>query len=398
MTTPPLDMDSLLISGHVLQVFGRIHRLAYAFIDRDLRILHASGNFASTLSEPGGDFQDQLLPDVIWEFAGTEDNLRAILEGRLPYLAFERVNRRWPNGRLLYLDFNVTGVSDIALGRGLLLIVEDVTYAAETEQRLTQNRNELALIEQQLARSNQKLEHLDRMKSLFLSMAAHDLRGPLTVIHMYSELASSLLKMNAADKVEEILQQIGLQTNSLEWLINDLLDLDQIERGTLKINPARHDLNEVVNKVATPFVRLAQQKKITIHLNLSPEPIWLSVDGARMEQVISNLLNNAIKYTLTGGQVALETALMEKTAVIRVTDNGIGMTADVKERAFRLYYRAPANVENPIAEAERTHSKGLGLFIVKTLVEAHGGNVTVESEPNRGTAITVQLPAEVSEA
>lgn len=392
MAQSPLDMESLLLPTHVLQVIGRIHRLAYAFIDQNLRIRLASDNFASVLSEPDGEFRNRQLSDVLWEFAGAENELTAILQGRLPYLAFERVNRRYPHGQIVYLDLNVTGINDFTLGKGLLLIIEDVTHTAETEQRLTQNRNELALTEEKLDRINQELQRLDQLKSLFLSMAAHDLRGPLTLIRMYSEMIETLLAPGANERVEDILQQIHMQTNWLEWLINDLLDLDQIEQGTLKLHLKTHDLNVVVNEVTVPFTWLAKLRKVTLRVNLLPDPLWLTIDSVRMQQVVYNLLNNAVKYTPASGDVELITYLEGKTAVLKIKDTGVGISREGQAQAFQLFYRGSSATNSDRSENISTHSKGLGLFIVKMLVEAHGGRVKLESEPKKGTNVTVYLP------
>lgn len=392
MTVPPLDLDSIMLAAHVTKVFGLIHRIAYAFVSSDFRVLRASDNFASVLSLPGERYLGQPLSDIMWEFVGVEEELTAVLDGRLPYLAFERVHRRQLNGQTVYLDISITMVHDYELGRGLLLIAEDVTHAAEAEQRLTQNRNELALTKERLAQLNQDLQRLDRMKTLFLSMAAHDLRAPLTIIRAYSDLGQRLLAPQTLDKVREFLRLIYLQTSHMDWLINDFLDLDQIEQGTLRLQLAQNDLNQLIQEVTNLITHLAEGRGLVIEQNLHPQPLLLNVDGIRIQQVLFNLLTNAIKYSKKGGKISVYSGQEGETAVLRVTDTGIGMSSEEIARAFQLYYRAHTVADISLLQYNETRGKGLGLFIVKMLVEAHNGRVTLESERGKGSSVTVYLP------
>ena len=397
MTVSPLEMSSVTLASHVIKVFGLIHRIAYAFIRPDLRIHRASDNFGAVISEPGSPYLNQLLPEVFWEFASLERELEAVLQGKSPYLAFERVNRRRPDGQIVYLDLSVTLIADYELGNGLLLIAEDVTHAAEAEQRLTQNRNELALAKEQLARANQSLQRLDRLKTLFLSMAAHDLRSPLTVIRAYSDLAQQVLAPDSIDKVQGYLRLIASQSSHMDCLVSDFLDLEQMEQGTLRLQRAETDLNQLVQEVIGQTSYLVQAKDQNLETTLSERPFILSLDAMRMQQVLYNLLINAIKYTAKGGRIQVTSLWEGATAVIRISDTGIGMTPEVQAQAFQLYYQAPQPGDSRLSLAEKARSKGLGLFIVKMLIEAHNGYVTLESELQRGTTVSIYLPMEPHE-
>ncbi len=381
-----------MLAAHVTKVFGLIHRIAYAFVSPDFRILRTSDNFASVLSLPGERYLGQPLSDTMWEFVGVEEELTAVLDGRLPYLAFERVHRRQLSGQIVYLDISMTMIHDYELGRGLLLIAEDVTHTAEAEQRLTQNRNELALTKERLAQLNQDLQRLDRLKTLFLSMAAHDLRAPLTIIRAYSDLAQRLLSPETIGKVQEFLRLIYLQTSHMDWLINDFLDLDQIEQGSLRLQVAQHDLNPLIQEVTSLVAHLAEGRGLTIEQHLHSQPLLLNVDAIRIQQVLFNLLTNAIKYTTKGGKISVYSGQEGETAVIRITDTGIGMSREEITRAFQLYYRAHTAADVSLLQYNETRGKGLGLFIVKMLVEAHNGRVTLESERGKGSSVTVYLP------
>lgn len=381
-----------MLAAHVTRVLGFIHRIAYAFVSPDLIIRRTSENFNSVLSTPGESYINVPLDSVLWEFIGTEENLQAILQGKLPYLAFERVNRQHANGRTTYMDLSVTAVNDQELGRGILIIVEDVTHTAEVEQRLTQNRNELGLAKEELDRANKELQRLDRLKSLFLSMAVHDLRTPLTAIRAYSDLILRVLSDDSPPKVRDFVKLIFAQTNHMDWLINDFLDLDQIEQGEFELHFSEVDVNNLIQQIVDLMSYLVTRKGLELEVFLSPEPMLLQVDDIRIQQVMYNLLSNAIKYTPRGGRIVVESDWDGETAVLRVTDTGIGMTPEEQARAFQLYFRAKSDDRLGESPHNETRGKGLGLFIVKTLVEAHGGHVTLESEYQFGTKITVFLP------
>lgn len=386
MTVPPLNMDGMMLAAHVTKVFGLIHRIAYAFVTPDLQIQRTSSNFAAALATGGNSCKGRPLIEVLWEFVGVEDSLQSILHGKLPYLAFERINRQALDGRTTYLDITVTMLNTPELGKGLLVILEDVTHTAEVEQRLTQNRNELALAREQLTQANIELQRLSRQKTLFLSMAVHDLRTPLTVIRAYGDLLLRALPPDSPRKVLDYANLINSQTSHMDWLIDDFLDLDQIEQGILSLRLEETDLNKLILKVADLVRYLVERRQLNLELKLAAEPMLMLLDANRIQQVIYNLLSNAIKYTLKGGVIVVENFWEEGTAVLRITDSGIGMAPEDQARAFQLYYQGDGE------EKTRTRGKGLGLYIVKMLVEAHGGHVTLESKQQEGSSFTVYLP------
>jgi signal transduction histidine kinase len=387
MAVTPLDMDSLILAAHAGKLFGLIHRVAYAFVTPDLVIQRVSSNFYSAFSPiQEGSCIGQPLTSLLWELVGAEESLQEIMDGNLPYLAFERVNRQDSNGRTAYLDLSVTKLDSSELGRGLLVALEDVTYTAEVEQRLTQNRNELALAREELLRANAQLQRLNRQKTLFLSMAAHDLRGPLSVIRNSSDLIAHTIPADTYPKALHYLHLIDFQTNHMDWLIRDFLDLDQIEQGILTLRLMETDLNELILKVVDLARYLAERRELSLELNLTAEPMRLEVDAGRIQQALYNLLNNAVKFNRRGGQIVIESFWEGDTAVLRISDNGFGMTAEERDHAFQLYYQGSTKKEM------QTQGKGLGLYIVKLLVEVHGGRITLESEWDKGSRFTIYLP------
>jgi len=386
MTVPPNNLNSIMLAAQVTKVLNVIHRVAYALISPELRVLYASPNFSIVVSEPTNNIFGRPIEELLWEFVGSEDNLRSVLNGTMPFLAFERVNREMPDGRLIYLDINVTPTDIPELDSGLLLIVEDVTDQAQMEQRLTQHRNELLLVKEQLSEANKELQHLNHFKSLFLSMAVHDLRTPLTTIRAYSDLMLRIMPEDIPPKIGEFTEIIQKQSIRMDLLINDFLDLDSVEKGKLTLRPEEEDLNIVVAQAVDMLAYLAEKRKQALSLHLWPDNILFSFDENRLQQILYNLISNAIKYTRQDGKIVVSTRIEGETAVIQVTDSGQGMNEKQQAAAFNLYYRTED------ADDYDTTGRGLGLYIVRMLTEAHGGHVDLTSKPDQGSTFRVYLP------
>lgn len=381
--TAPLraPLDSAAQAALVFaQLNGRL--AAHAELDAELRIVAASASFRGLLPEPTQPVEGQPLPEVLDEFVGAEARLQAVLRGEAADYRVEQLARRQPDDTRLYFNFVVVPLQAAPRREGLLLIVEDVTDAARHEQRLTQDRNELRLLRAELDRSNTELQRLSRYKSFLLSMVAHDLRSPLTAISGYTEV----LLDEALPEERAPLLAIGAVSKRMRALIDNLVDLDQIEHGQIKLQREACDLNtlthDVVGAHRTVFALRNQQLELALH----PGPIALVADSARLQQVLDNLLNNAVKYTPEGGRLRVRTALEGGWAVWQLTDSGRGMTAQQLSNLFQLYYRTED------ARQTKIPGTGLGLYIVRTLVEAHGGRVEAASQLGVGTTLTVYLP------
>lgn len=386
MTVPPINLNAIMLAAQITKVLNVIHRVAYALISPDLQVVYASPNFTTVVSEPTTHIFDQPIADLIWEFVGSEENLKAVAAGNLPFLAFERINRVMADGRLIYLDINVTPINIPELDSGLLLIVEDVTDQAQMEQRLTQHRNELLLVKEKLSEANKELQHLNQFKSLFLSIAAHDLRTPLTTISAYSDLMLRLMSEETPPKIKAYTQIIQKQSVRMDWLINDFLDLDSLEHGNLVLRPEEKDLNKTVTQVVGMLVYSAEKRQQKLSLHVWPDTIIFAFDENRLQQILYNLINNAIKYTRQNGKIVVSTRVEGETAVVQVTDSGQGMTEEQQAAAFNLYYRTDD------ADSYDTTGRGLGLYIVRMLTEAHGGHVDLTSKPDQGSTFRVYLP------
>jgi signal transduction histidine kinase len=242
----------------------------------------------------------------------------------------------------------------------------------------------LRLARRELARLNEDLQRLNRLKSLFLSMAAHDLRTPLTSIRGYSTLLAK--DAHLPDQYRKPLRTIAVQADKLNRLISDLLDLDQIEQGRLAIKPESCDLGEIVREVVEAIEAYARDQGKEIATVLPERPLQIRADSAAIWRVLHNLVGNAVKYTDRGGRIRVSASQTAAETIIQVADNGLGMSDEEMSRLFQLYYRTGQAVDSKVA------GTGVGLFIVKTLVEAHGGSIAVSSRPDQGSTFTVRLP------
>jgi signal transduction histidine kinase len=236
-------------------------------------------------------------------------------------------------------------------------------------------------------RAEEALRLADRRKDEFLAMLAHELRNPLAPI----SAAAQLLNMGPPDsvRVERTSAIIARQVAHMTGLIDDLLDVSRVTRGLVVLARDEVDLRHVIEDAIEQVRPLIEARRHQLGLHLEPEAGSAFVEGdpKRLVQVVANLLNNAAKYTPEGGRLAIWMGVTPDHVLVSVADNGIGIAADLLPTVFDLF-----------SQAERTPDRaqgglGLGLALVKSLVELHGGMVTAASEGrNKGTEFTLRLP------
>lgn len=264
---------------------------------------------------------------------------------------------------------------------------------------LQARQDELLIVSARLEETNRRVEALnvmldekaaalqraDRSKDEFLAILSHELRGPLSA----TGIAAQLLQAgpNTPERTEQMSAVIGRQVGHMARLVEDLLDVSRVSRGLVLIDKAPLNLGHVINWAAEQVMASARQKNHSIDEFMPARSVLVQGDRIRLVQVVSNLLNNAIRYTPEGGKIAIHLDEQDGVATVRVADNGIGLHADFMPRLFDLYVQAERS-------SDRTGGGlGLGLALVKNLVEAHGGTVTAQSEgAGRGSTFTVRLP------
>ena len=225
----------------------------------------------------------------------------------------------------------------------------------------------------------------DRLKDEFFGMVSHEMRTPLTSIIGYTELLGDFESEGLSDQGRGFLEVIERNARREMRLVADLLALVRIEAGTFTVEPEAIDLTAIATEAAEAASPRAETGKVSLTANLEKLPSC-SGDPHRLGQVIDNLLSNAIKFTPAGGTVELHLAREHEVAVIEVADTGMGIPEAEQERLFDRLYRAKSATEQHI------QGLGLGLTIVKAIVEAHGGVVSVSSREGEGTTFRVELP------
>lgn len=248
---------------------------------------------------------------------------------------------------------------------------------------LVQQRREIQALREQ---DRQHYESLAHMRDRFVQMATHDLRNPLNVILGYLHL---LDRLEVAPKDQELLREIQQTFRSsvqkMRQLVADILELAQIETG-LKLNPKPVQLADFLSKSLSGFALIAREKNITLQYTPPAQDVTLTVDVNALTRAIDNLVSNAVKYTPPGGQVLVTASVVDRQALIAVQDTGLGIPEKDLPHVFEAFYR--------VDQGEHSHEEGsgLGLSIVKTIVEQHQGTIGVQSEPGKGSTFTIRLP------
>jgi signal transduction histidine kinase len=240
-----------------------------------------------------------------------------------------------------------------------------------------------------LTDQNKRLRELDRLKDEFLSLVSHELRTPLTSIRGYLDLVLDEEAGELNDEQQRFLRAVERNSGRLLRLVGDLLFVAQADAGRLTLERAKVDLSALAADCVEGSRPVADQKSIALELETRPVPTLVG-DRGRLAQVLDNLVSNSLKFTPEGGRVAVRTAASNGRVVLEVEDTGIGIPAAEQPRLFERFFRAASATEQAIP------GTGLGLAIVKAIVEAHGGDITVESMPHDGTTVRIELPLAAS--
>jgi CheY-like chemotaxis protein len=233
------------------------------------------------------------------------------------------------------------------------------------------------------------LAESDRHKDEFLAMLAHELRNPLAPILVSIDVIRQA-KATSPVLVDQALDLIRRQVGQMVRLVDDLLDVGRISRGRIDLRRERVELLSAIRQVVEGTRALFERREQTLVVDLPAEPVFLSVDPVRLAQIVGNLLNNANKFTARGGHVWL-TVEAGPQAVIRVKDTGVGIAAEHLTSVFDMFAQVDTSLERA------STGLGIGLTLVKTLTEMHGGSVTAHSSGlGQGSEFVVRLPIEVS--
>ena len=249
----------------------------------------------------------------------------------------------------------------------------------EAQGKLQENYNILKTMNEELQRANE-------VKNKFLSIMSHELRTPLTVINGYLSLVLDKNYGNPSKELRDIISVVKEQGNNQLGLIEDLLDLTRIESGEYKLNKQGFVPDILIFKAVENFRPEYEAKEITVTVESEEEMPTVYWDFHKMLQVFQNLLDNALKFTPTGGKIHLSVSAKSDFIEMRVIDNGIGIPRDRLDQIFERFYQVDSS------STRRYGGSGLGLSIVREIVVAHHGKVFVESNENKGTSFLILMP------
>jgi PAS domain S-box-containing protein len=230
------------------------------------------------------------------------------------------------------------------------------------------------------------LKKLDQVKSDFVSMVAHEIKSPLNSILMLLDNVKSGLAGELTEKQEEIIGRVSDRIRSLVSLSSELLDLAKIESGLIHQEREVLDLCKLIEEQVSFYKEKAAAKSIALEIAGKKGMAEVMGNRINLQEVLSNLISNAIRYTPEGGSITVSAGRQDDCVVLKVSDTGYGIAADELENIFKRFYRVKTEQTRSIS------GTGLGLSIVKSIVEAHHGRIKVDSEPGKGTTFSVYLP------
>jgi signal transduction histidine kinase len=279
----------------------------------------------------------------------------------------------------------------IAVGAGVLsgLVLWRLAILVRTLDRLRSAersaRTDAETAHGLLAEQNELLVEADRLKDEFVALISHDLRTPLTSILGYLELTLEDEELTPSQR--GYLEVVERNAQRLIRLVSDLLFVARLEAGQLELHETELDLAAVAQQSVHEAEPRAAVGGITLRCETEPVP-GVAADRGRMFQLLDNLVTNAIKFTPSGGEVSVRVQAADGAVRLEVADTGIGIPAEEQRRLFERFYRAST------AADEQIQGTGLGLYIARAIVEAHGGEITFESETGQGTAFRIEIPLE----
>lgn len=272
------------------------------------------------------------------------------------------------------------------MGNELLFISKDKTERKKTEEELHKTLSKLKESQRKIEQQNIQLKKLNEIKTTFLNITSHELRTPMSSIKGYAQM---LLKQSLGEITEEqkkALEVVLRNTNRLDHLIQDILDISRLQSGTMKFIPEQSDLGILVEEVVETMQSSADLKDIKINANIEDNLPELSIDQERIKQVIINLVNNAIKFSPDGSIINTRVKKDRDNILFEVQDFGRGIPGYEQNKIFDAFYQVDSGMDRKFTGA------GLGLSISRGIVIAHGGKIWAEGEVGEGSIFRFTLP------
>ena len=398
-------MDVVLLAALVFLALTPARRaVSYRYVSASVVLLLVADEIysISPASYTGTSWLDTgwLLSYVLWGAAALSPSMRDLSEpkpARGPRLTTMRLSMLWLAiatvpvvlivERLAHrqIDAVALAIGSSALSGLVLLRLAGLVRSFDRLRRDERAaRSEAESARRQLLEQNEQLLEADRLKDEFVALISHDLRTPLTSIMGYLELIRD--DENLTDEQRGFLRVADRNADRLLRLVNDLLFVARFEAGQLELNQTEIDLAAIVRQ----SVQEAESRATAGGVELTCDAGAVSAvnaDKGRMFQLVENLVSNAVKFTPAGGDVRVSVTPVNGVVRLEVADTGIGIEPEEQQRLFERFFRASTAAKHQIP------GTGLGLYITRAIVEAHGGSIVVRSDPGEGTSFSVELPA-----
>ncbi|SEM14993.1 Signal transduction histidine kinase [Mesobacillus persicus] len=291
----------------------------------------------------------------------------------------------------------VTGLGVVLLALGLIgfmsrMLTQPLITMKEATNKMALGKykqripvsgdDEVAQLGESIQSLGEQLQDFEDSRNEFLATVSHELRTPLTYIKGYSDILNKGIVKKQEEQVE-YLKIINKEANRITFLVNDLFDMSKFEVGKFELNKELASINPIIKKVVSNLKPEADEKGLILTASLS-EVTYISIDSQRMEQAIYNLVENAIKYT-NEGKVTVKTYQKNELIVIEVEDTGIGIPTNHLSSIWERFYRVDKS------RTRKTGGSGLGLYVVKNIIQSHNGDIRVESTEDKGSTFTIHL-------
>lgn len=266
------------------------------------------------------------------------------------------------------------------------LLLSTYENAVNKNNELLRANLELNKLKEDLEKKNAELENINEEKNHFIGMAAHDIRNPLGSIYNFANLLHDELKENLSQSKLDFIEIIKSSADMLLNMVTELLDISKIEAGKLVLKKTANNLVDFIKRNIGKNTYLAEKKGISIQLKYDFDEALLEYDASRLDQVLNNLLSNAIKYSEPNSKITVKLELKNDKIIVSIRDQGVGIPLKEQKKLFKPFSKTSAK-----ATAGES-STGLGLFTCKKIIEAHEGEIGVESEKGEGATFYFTLP------
>ncbi len=301
--------------------------------------------------------------------SGTLEGFQGILQKNA--FGGTQYRHRHKNGGWVYLEAFGTNQLDNPYINSIVLNVRDITKRKQAEQALKE--------------SEARLSELNATKDRFFSIIAHDLKSPFSNVISLSEMLAEQINNKEYDDLENLASLIQQSVQKASGLLSNLLEWAQAQTGKISFNPAEFELKQSITETTELLKNVAGEKNIRISANY-PKNVKVFADKKMVNTVLRNLVSNAIKFTPSGGQIAIGTETEENRVLISVSDNGIGMDEESMHKLFKIEY------QHFTPGTQKETGTGLGLLLCKEFVDLNNGEIWVESSPGKGSTFYFTLP------